>query len=201
MTVLEPDPIDRRRLLQAAGAAGLVAIAGCLGDDGGDADESTDESEAGSVADLEPVDVAADVTWRTASVKDVTTDESFHIADFDRPTIVHTFARGCAVCHAQQDAFDEFYASAGGDVEIVDLTTDPNDDPDLVREYAAEDGFDWRFGSSTQEVTASLVETFGQDVTVSARSPVVLVCPEGDVYRLDKVVDADALASVVEEGC
>lgn len=198
MTALERSGIDRRRLLRAAGASALVAIAGCAGDDGDDAEGESDDEED---ADPESVDVPEDATWRTASLADVTTDEEFRIADLDRPAVVHTFARGCAVCHAQQREFGEFYATAESDVEIVDLTIDPNDDPDEIREYAEEDDFGWRFGTSPERVTGSLVDSFGQDVTVSAASPVVLVCPGGEVYSLEKVVDGDQLESVLAEVC
>lgn len=198
MTASERDAIDRRRVLQATGASALTAIAGCVGGDEGSAEGDGND---GSDADPEPVDVADDAAWRTASLTDVTTGDSFSVREFDRPAIVHTFARGCAACHAQQTEFADLYASREGDVEIVDLTIDPKEDSDDVQEYADADGFSWRFGTPTEQVISSLVDDFGREVTVSASSPVVIVCPGGDVYRLDKVVDADPLASVLEQVC
>ncbi|WP_247002102.1 TlpA family protein disulfide reductase [Halosolutus gelatinilyticus] len=194
MSIIDRGPVDRRRVLQVVGTSALASIAGCISDDGGT------DGEGGEDVNPESVDVADDATWRTASLTDVTSDEEFRVADFDRPAIVHTFSRGCTACHAQQKQFADFYATAG-DVEIVDLTIDPNDDPEKIRTYASEDGFEWRFGTSTEDVTRSLIDDFGRDVTTSAASPVIVVCPNGGVYSLDKVVDAGPLESVLDGNC
>lgn len=187
---------ERRRLLRGLGTGAVAGFAGCLGsDDGTDGD---DGSEADSL-EPEPVDVAADATWRTATLEDATTGEEFRIDAFDRPVLVHTFAIGCAVCAAQHDEFAALYGSA--DVEIVDLTTDPYESQAAVRTHAEEEGFDWRFGVTPDEVIGSLTQDFGAEVTSSASSPVILTCPGGETYRLEKKVDAAELETVLEEHC
>ncbi|AEH38480.1 hypothetical protein [Halopiger xanaduensis] len=188
--------VDRRTLLRGLGAGSIVTLAGCAaGDDGngGGNDGGDDDS-----IDPEPVDVDESATWRTTTLEDVLTGETFAIEEFDRPAVVHTFAVGCAVCHSQHRQFVDLQASET-DVEIVDLTIDPDYPPERVSEHATDEGFDWRFGVSPEAVTSSLVDDFGQEVTVSASSPLVLVYPNGETYRLEKIVDAGPLASVIEE--
>ncbi|MDQ2051440.1 hypothetical protein RBH26_13230 [Natronolimnohabitans sp. A-GB9] len=185
--------VGRRNVLQAVGGGSVVALAGCIGDDDGDDDEDEPDPEA--------VDVDPDATWRTTTLEDVTTGEEFAIADFDRPVVVHTFTRGCAACHSQQRDFDDLDGSDGVDVEIVDLTIDPATDTDDLRSYVDDNEFDWRFGVSPEPVIGSLVSDFGQDAASAARSPVVVTCPDGETYRLDKVVNAEPLESVIADVC
>ncbi|ADB60049.1 hypothetical protein Htur_1157 [Haloterrigena turkmenica DSM 5511] len=188
------DTVARRDILQLVGAGSVAALAGCTGDDG-------DESNEESAPEPEAVDVSEDATWRTAALTDVTTDEEFSVEDTERPVIVHTFAIGCAVCRSQHREFDTVYESDDVDVEIVDLTIDPNDNPEDIRAHADEEGYEWRFGVASDEVTGSLSSDFGREVTSSASSPVIVVCPDGGVYRLEKKVDAEHFESILADVC
>lgn len=190
--------VDRRRLLRGLGAGSVATLAGCVAGGDGNEGNSDDGNGDDESVDPEPVDVDESATWRTATLEDVTTGEEFTVDEFERPAIVHTFAVGCAVCHSQHKQFVDLRESGTG-VEIVDLTIDPDYPPERVSEHAADEGFGWRFGVSPEDVTSSLVDDFGQEVTSSASSPLVLVYPDGDTYRLEKVVEADPLASVIEE--
>lgn len=199
MAAQESRSIDRRRLLQGVGASAVASVAGCLGGDdsagGSDPEDDTDE-----VPEPQAVDVAETATWRTATLEDATTDSEFRINDFEQPVVVHTFAIGCAVCREQHKAFDAL-VERDVDVALVDLTTDPYESPEAVREHAEEEGYDWRFGVSPEEVTGTLTRDFGEEVTVSAQSPLILLCPDGGIYRLEKIVRADALETVLAETC
>lgn len=192
MTTTGRRTVARRTVLQSIGAGSIAALAGCTSDGDGAEEE-----------DIEPEAVTVDesATWRTATITDVTTDEEFQIETFDRPVLVHTFSIGCAVCRSQQVNFDDLYATAGDDVEIVDLTIDPNENRDELRSYVDEEGFDWRFVVSSEDVTESLISDFGREVTSSRDSPVVIACPDGDVYRLEKIVDASEIETVLEDVC
>ncbi|WP_049925710.1 hypothetical protein [Halopiger goleimassiliensis] len=191
----ERESIDRRTVLGALCAGSVGAVAGCLG-----GDESEDDEEEEGV-EPQPVSVDSDADWLTASITDVTTEEDVRIADANRPTMLHTFATGCAACQSQHRQFGIAYDRIGDDVTILDLTIDPDADPEDIREYAVEDGYEWRFGISTPDLIGSLVDSFGSDVRTSAASPVVLVCSDDEVYTLDKVVYADEFESVLEEVC
>lgn len=184
--------IARRAVLRGVGAGSIAALAGCTGND--------DESDETEPPEPETVAIDEGTTWRTASLTDVTTGEEFRIADADRPVLVHTFAIGCAVCQSQHSQFDEFYANAG--VEIVDITIGSSDEPDDLRNYADEEGYDWRFGTAPDEVTGDLSSDFGEEIYSSASSPIIIDCQNGsEVYTLDKVVGAEHLESILGDVC
>ena len=190
-----PNAVARRALLRWVGAGSIAALAGCTSNDD-DGDGSGDEEPP----EPDAVSIDEETTWRTASLTDVTTGEEYRIAEFDRPTLIHTFATDCAVCQSQHSEFGAFYANA--DVEIVELTIDPKDDPDDLRSYADEEGYDWRFGTVADEVTGDLSSDFGRDIYGSATSPVIIDCQNGsEVYTLEKVVDAEHLESILEDVC
>lgn len=192
---MDPRTVGRRDLLGLTGAGTIAALAGCTGggDDGTDGEQAP-ETEA------EPVAVDDDATWRTTTLEDVTTGTDFTVASVDGPVLVHTFAIGCAVSRNQQYEFETLYGRVD-DLEIVTLTTDPHYDRDEVREHTDERGFGWRFGVPSEDVRESLVADFGEDVTVSQLSPVVVVCPDGQVYTLETIVGAETLEGVLENAC
>lgn len=199
MTDRGPNRFDRRTLLSGLGAGAVAGVAGCLGSDGGDGDADSDGGAEAETIEPQPVDVSDGALWRTATLEDATTGGEFSVDQFDRPVVVHTFAIGCEVCATQHEEFADLYANA--DVEIVDITTDPYESTENVRDHAETEGFDWRFSAATEAVTGSLSRDFGEEIKVSAASPVILVCPGGDVFRLQKIVGAGDLESVLEEHC
>ena len=168
---------DRRRLLELLGAGGIATLAGCLGNG---------------------ADTAAD--WRTASLEDTTTGETFSIAEFTVPTLVHTFASNCLTCASQHAEFRRLWPERD-DLEIVELTIDPNDTAEDVARHAEDAGLAWRVGVATEAVTASLVEEFGQAVTVSAQSPIIVVCPDGPVTTVRKVAPPAVLENAIADPC
>lgn len=196
MTSGDSEETDRRRFLWAIGVGATATLAGCASDDGDDTDDEEEDDEPTPQA----VSVDADATWRTQPLTDATTDEEVRIEAVDGTVIVHTFSTGCAVCHAQHREFAAL-TETRDDVEIVDITIDPNDDPEELRTYADEEGYDWRFVVAEQSITGSLTADFGQEVTSSSQSPVVIRCPDGEVYRLEKIVDAEDLAAVIDDVC
>lgn len=190
---MDPRAVGRRDLLGLAGAGTIAALAGCTSD----GDDGTDDDR---IPEADPVTVDDDATWRTAPLEDVTTGSEFTVAGIDGPALVHTFAIGCAVSRNQQHEFGTLYGRVD-DLEIVTLTTDPHYDREELRAHTAEEGFDWRFGVPSEDVLESLVADFGEDVTVSQLSPVVVVCPDEQVSTLETIVDADVLEAVLEEEC
>ena len=168
------DRVTRRAVLAGVGS-GVVALAGCLG--GGDGGE---------------------VDWRTATVEDTTTGETFAIADVDRPVVLHTFATWCSTCFRQQQTLDTVHERRGDEVTLVDLTIDDNDDPDEVADHAQSNGFDWRFGVALAELTGSLANGIGNEIAVAPQSPVIVVCPDGTSYALDKGGSADTIEETVD---
>jgi thiol-disulfide isomerase/thioredoxin len=170
------DKLTRRAVLAGAGS-GVAALAGCLGGGG------------------------KEVNWRTATVEDATTGETFSIADADEPVVLHTFATWCSTCLRQQQALDTVYERRGDEVTMVDLTIDDNDDPGEVADHAESNGFGWRFGVASARLTRSLAEEFGNEVAVAPQAPVVVVCPDGTATELNKGVSADGIEETIDTDC
>ncbi|MES3517314.1 MAG: hypothetical protein PPP58_06590 [Natronomonas sp.] len=168
----------RRQFVQALGASAVVATAGCLGSD--------DDSSTGD--------------WRTATLEDTTTGEQFSIAEFERPTLLHTFASNCLTCASQQAEFVTLWERRD-DIEIVELTVDPNDTPEDIAAHAEEAGLAWHVGVAPEPVVGALTEEFGQEVQVSAQSPIIVVCPGGTTNTISKVADPAALEAAIDETC
>lgn len=167
----------RRNVLRAIGAGSVAALAGCLGGNGEDVED-----------------------WRTASLEDATSGESFRVADIESPTLVHTFAVNCLTCRSQQGEFVTLWGQRD-DFEIVELSVDPNDSPEAIASHAEAMGLDWRLGVAPEPVVGSLVEEFGQVMSVSAQSKVVLECPDGTTATRSKVSSSADLASALEDTC
>ena len=166
----------RRHFLTAIGAS-TFPLAGCLGDD-----------------------TTSNADWRTEPLEDTTTDETFTIAEFTTPTIVHTFASNCLTCARQQAEFRTLWEHRD-DLKIVELSIDPNDTAEDLARHAADAGLAWRVGVATEPVTASLVEEYGQAVTVSAQSPVIVACPDGPTSTVSKVSPPAVLENAIADTC
>lgn len=171
-------------------AAASLTLAGCVGDD----DEDTDSSGSG-VADGDGSD------WQQIEIEDVTTGETFTLADIDDPVVIHTFATYCPTCQSQQAEVDRDYDELREQATFLDLTIDQNDDPEDVAEHAEENGYDWHFGVAPADLTGELVDEFGQSVTVSSQSPLIIVCPDGSAESVRKVVDGNRISEEIEATC
>jgi thiol-disulfide isomerase/thioredoxin len=185
----------RRDVLALAGAT--FALAGCVGSEDGSDGNGDDGSDGNGNGDGDSTSGG----WRSATLEDVTTGESFTISDIDKPVVLHTFATWCSTCKSQQGNLKSLHAERGDDVVFVDMTIDENDDPEKVESHAEENGFGWRFVVSPGAVTRSLVEEFGQSIAVAPQSPVVVVCPDGSANTVGKIVSAAAIGTAIDENC
>lgn len=181
------DRRTRRGALAAVG--GLAATAGCLGSLGGGGGGSGPDGDGGG---------SGSDAWRSTSLTDVRTDETFTVGDLEPPVLLETFAVWCSTCLAQQRAIRTLRER---DVAVtpVTLNVDPNEDAGRVRSHLEDHGFDWRYAVSPPAMTDSLVAQFGSSMTVPPRAPVVVVCEDGATRLGDGVKSADRLAAAVDE--
>ena len=172
---------QRRQFLRMLGVGGIAGAAGCLGDGG--------SGGAGTEA-----------VWQGTTLEDATTGEPFRIDEFEVPTLVHTFATYCATCARQQDEFVTLW-DRSDNLEIVELSVDPNDTAEDLATHAERAGLKWRVSVANETVLSSLIEEFGQEVSVSALSPVIIRCPDGDTNAASKISSPDMLEQAIEETC
>lgn len=179
-----------RRDLLALVAGGCGALAGCLGSDDGETDD--DEPDDGESVD-----------WRAEELTDATTGESFSISEFDEPVVLHTYATWCGTCQNQHREIETLDERAGGTFVAVELNVDPDEDTETIRDHAENYGFDWRFAVSSPEMTEALTDEFGSAMAVPSQSPIIVVCPDGEVHVLDDdfVMDAADIETAIESDC
>ena len=87
--------------------------------------------------------------WATASLTDVSTGETFRIADHAGAVIiVETMAIWCSNCRAQQHEVQAALARLPADrVVYVVVDVDPNEDAASLAEYRVDNGFEGRMPS------------------------------------------------------
>jgi len=176
---------SRRAFLSAVTAGGLAGVAGCLGGGSGDSGGSNDPT-----------------AWRTTELTDVLTGQTFTVEALPKPVLLETFAVWCSTCLRQQKQIRALHGRIGTDaVTSVTLNVDPNEDAATVRDFATEEGFDWRYAVSPPEVTNSLVDSFGETVTVPPKAPVIVVCEDGARRLRDGVKGTGDLESALDRGC
>lgn len=172
---------------------GLASVAGCVGSNSEtDADQPSDGTESRTATDrtgdteMTTESSSANSVWRSAELTDILTDETFTVADQPGPVLLHSFAVWCPKCGRQHDHLKSLSEEVSDDVTLVSLNVDPNEDAATVREYAAADGYDWRFVVPPTAVTDSLIEAFGTSITSPPSVPVVVACPGGEASLLSQ---------------
>jgi hypothetical protein len=203
MNIYEPtnqqrmeDEHNRTRRTVLSATAGLVAgLAGCLG--GGNVGNVSEDDPDGGLTD------GSDdpPTWMTATLTDVTTDQEFSIIDAEKPVVLHTFETWCSKCQNQQKNLSSLYDQRGEELLMVDLNIDENFDPEEMVQYAESNGYEWRFGITPSAVMSSLVDDFGQSVSIAPQAPVILVCPDGEAYELGKGITAEEISTTIDDVC
>jgi hypothetical protein len=190
--------MDRRTRREVLGlvAGGTVAVSGCLGSEEPDSSRSgSSESDSSSANSSDGVD------WQNAELKDVTTGETFTIAGLAAPVLVHPFAIWCSTCGRQNRELDSFQET--NDHEIVQLNIGDGENTNDVVDYAEENGYadHSRFAVTPNSVSKLLVEEFGPQAVSPPQSPVILVCPDGNIHEFTKVSAPETLESGIETHC
>ena len=65
----------------------------------------------------------------------------------------------------------------GDDVQMISIDSDPSEDAALLKRYADQYGFSWRFAVASREVMASISDTLGAGFLVQPNEPMFVVSP------------------------
>lgn len=74
--------------------------------------------------------------------------------------------------------------SLGPDVVMVSIDGDVNEDAALLRRYAAQLGFNWRFAVASRELMSSLAQTLGNEYLNPPSDPMFVVSARGVAHRV-----------------
>ena len=141
--------------------------------------------------------------WMTAELKDVKTDKTFSISDFEgKPVLVELFAVWCPLCTRQQQESKRLEEEFETNIVSIAIDVDPNEDKSKIQEHIARHGFNWHYAIAPSDFTESLIEEFELGITNVPNTPMVLICSNGSIHRLRSgVKSAEELKRSVEENC
>lgn len=137
--------------------------------------------------------------WKQIQLKDVSTGETFTVAELEKPVLVESFAVWCPTCTRQQQELKKLHS--GTDVRSVSIDVDPNEDASKVRQHVNRHGFDWRYAIAPSEMTRQLVEEYGNSIAHPPSAPAVLVCENGTRKLPNGVKPVSKLKEEIEKGC
>ena len=129
------------------------------------------------------VGVILDQEWAAASLVDVSTGQTFRIADHaGRVIILETMAIWCTNCRAQQrdvkTALGELPAES---VSYIVLDVDPNEDGPSLAAYREQQGFEGRYAIAGTAIARALAAEFGDQVLNPPSTPVLFIGTDGRV--------------------
>lgn len=90
--------------------------------------------------------------------------------------------------------------SLGADVHMVSLDIDPSESAGMLKRYAEQNGFEWRFAVATREMVRELGEAFGTQFLTPPSEPMFLVDRAGAPHLLPFArKSADALREALRQ--
>ena len=140
--------------------------------------------------------------WYSASLTNVNTGEAFTINDFKgKVVLVETMAIWCPKCKSQQNEVKALKAQLGerADFVSVGLDIDPNENPDMLREYTQGNGFDWFYAVPAAEVAREIAALYGDQFLNPPSTPMLIIDRKGTAHPLPfGVKSADELLEMLK---
>jgi len=125
--------------------------------------------------------------WATAPLVDVSTGETFRIADHaGKVVILETMAIWCGNCRAQQGDVQAALARLPADkVVYVVLDTDKSEKAASLAAYRTKNSFEGRYAIAGNEVARALAADFGDQFLNPPSTPLLIIGTDGTVTRTD----------------
>lgn len=140
--------------------------------------------------------------WFGAALTDVATGASFTLNDFHgQVVLVETLAVWCPKCLQQQQQVKALHAALGERADFVSLGLgiDPHESAEILRDYAAAQGFDWRFAVAPAEVVRELAALYGNQFLNPPSTPMLIIDRQGAAHPLPfGIKSAEALQAALE---
>jgi cytochrome oxidase Cu insertion factor (SCO1/SenC/PrrC family) len=164
-----------------------------------DKDESSEEMTDKDIAD-EAMEVP---DWFNVELTDVNTGETFRIADFKgKVVLIETMAVWCPTCARQAKEIQTLHELLGerDDFVSVTLDVDPNETEEILKAYTDQNGFDWNYAVSPQEVNRALGNLYSAQYLNPPVSPLLIIDQQGRAYGLPfgSVKKASNLKATIE---
>lgn len=134
--------------------------------------------------------------WMTTPLRNARTGEMFTLADLaaDGFTVsVEPMATWCSNCRRQQRTVSQVFSEADPSRYVfISLSVETQLGDERLAQYAANEGFEWVFAVSTNEMLNELINQFGRSVSNPPSTPHFYVYPDGSYSDLStgfKTVD------------
>ncbi|TFH37874.1 MAG: TlpA family protein disulfide reductase [Anaerolineales bacterium] len=125
--------------------------------------------------------------WFSAQLVDVHTGETFSIRELSgQVVLVETMAVWCSNCLRQQREVLALHQALGmrDDFISIALDIDSNEDAGKLRDFAAQQGFDWLYAVAPVDVANQIGELYGQQFLNPPSTPMLLIDRHGEVHPL-----------------
>jgi cytochrome oxidase Cu insertion factor (SCO1/SenC/PrrC family) len=149
--------------------------------------------------------VAAESTtpeWFDMELVDAQTGETFTMNDYaGKVILLETMAMWCPNCVVQANEVRNLHEALGhpDDLISVSLDVDINEDTAPLKEYALDNGFEWRFAVAPLLLARALGNLYTAEYLNPPLNPMLIIDREGNVHHLEYgFKDAETLQKVVE---
>ena len=131
--------------------------------------------------------VVLDQPWATAELTDVTTGDTFRIADLaGRTVILETMAIWCTNCRAQQGEVYEALEQLDPErVAYVLLDVDPSESGPALATYRERNEFSGVYAIAGTTTARALADEFGDQVLNPPATPIIFIGSDGRVTLTD----------------
>jgi cytochrome oxidase Cu insertion factor (SCO1/SenC/PrrC family) len=141
--------------------------------------------------------------WKAVPLRDVSTSGTFRVRDLEgKPVLLFAFTTWCSICTAQQNEIKRLQAASPGLFTVVGIDIDPYENEAVVRKHQADNRFSGLYAVAPPEMTRELTREFGVDIITPSSAPMLLICSNGTVTRLDRgVKSAEVLGEAIRTRC
>jgi cytochrome oxidase Cu insertion factor (SCO1/SenC/PrrC family) len=142
-------------------------------------------------------------SWKDVPLRDISTAGVFTARELEgKPVLLFFFTTWCSICTSQQNEIKQLQALYPGSFTPVGIDIDPYENEAVVRKHQSDNGFPGLYAVAPPELTNDLVNEFGVDIITPASAPMILICSNGTVTRLDRgVKSAGFLEQAIRTRC
>lgn len=140
--------------------------------------------------------------WKEFSLKDISTQKEFKIADFrGKSILVETFAVWCPKCLQQQQEIKKLHEQ-NKEIISISLDTDPNEDETKVLSHIRENQLTWLIAVAPPDFTRAIIQEYGNAIVSAPSTPVILICPDLSTRLLPTgIKSSEKLLAEIQKGC
>jgi thiol-disulfide isomerase/thioredoxin len=125
--------------------------------------------------------------WFDATLTNVNDGSAFSINNFaGKVVLVETMAVWCPTCKRQQQQIQTLHSQMGmnPDLVTISLDIDPNENADMLKSYAADNGFDWVYAVTPVDVAREIGNLYGDQFLNPPSTPMLIIDQKGEAHPL-----------------